>query len=791
MKVNEQWLREWVDPSVGVEQWVDQLTMAGLEVDALESLDAKFSGVVVGEILTAEPHPDAQNLQVCLVSDGADQFQVVCGAPNAAVGLKIPFARVGATLPGSLKIKKAKLRGVESFGMLCGASELNLSDDDSGLLVLPESAPLGVNLEQYLSLNDHVIELDITPNRGDCFSVLGIARELAVINQVPLNMPEIVPQSAALEDVFPVQVEATATCPRYCGRVLRGIDNTAATPIWMQERLRRAGMRSIDAVVDVTNYVLLELGQPMHAFDLQRLQSGIVVRLARAGERLTLLDQQELSLRDNSLVIADESGPLALAGIMGGEGSSVKPSTRDLLLESAFFAPALMAGQARAYGLHTDSSHRFERGVDCTAQRRAIERATALLLDIVGGSAGPVIECASDENLPQASTILLRRMRIRQMLGLELEDDRIEEILERLGFSVASNAEGWLVIPPPWRFDIEIEADLLEEIARIYGYDKLPVQSLLVPLELKTSSESRLAKTDIRRQMVARDYQEAITYSFIAPGMAAMFAPDSSAVPLANPISADMGVMRTSLWPGLVNTVLHNTKRQQSRVRLFETGLTFLGGDEGLQQTPMLAAAVYGSRYAEAWSAEPDNVDFFDLKGDLQALLALTGRAEAFSFHAKVHPALHDGQAAAINLDKREVGRIGRLHPRIQRQLGLAQAVFLFEIELDAVLEATLPSFSELSRYPEVRRDLAVIVDEAAPVEAVLKCIRDVAGTNLRQLTLFDTYQGKGIEKQRKSLGLSLTFRDQSRTLNDSEINSSVDRVVEILQDQFSAVLRD
>jgi phenylalanyl-tRNA synthetase beta chain len=791
MKVNEQWLREWVDASVGVEQWVDQLTMAGLEVDALESLDAQFSGVVVGEILAAEPHPDAQKLRVCLVSDGADQVQVVCGAPNAAVGLKIPFARVGARLPGGLEIKKAKLRGVESFGMLCGASELNLSDDDSGLLVLPESAPLGVTLEQYLSLKDHVIELDITPNRGDCFSVLGIARELAVINQMPLNMPEIAPQSATLEDVFPVQVEAMAACPRYCGRVLRGIDNTVPTPIWMQERLRRAGLRSIDAVVDVTNYVLLELGQPMHAFDLERLQSGIVVRLAKAGETLTLLDQQELRLRDNSLVIADESGPLALAGIMGGEGSGVKSSTQDLLLESAFFAPALMAGQARAYGLHTDSSHRFERGVDFTAQRRAIERATDILLGIVGGSAGPVIECVSDENLPQASTILLRRKRIRRMLGLELEDNRVEEILERLGFAVASNAEGWLVTPPPWRFDMEIEADLLEEIARIYGYDNLPVQSLLVPLELKASSESRLAKADVRRQMVARDYQEVITYSFIAQDMAAMFAPDLPAVPLSNPISADMGVMRTSLWPGLVSTVLHNTKRQQGRVRLFETGLTFLGGGEDLQQTPTLAAAVYGSRYAEAWSAEPDNVDFFDLKGDLQALLALTGRADAFSFQAAAHPALHDGQSAAIYLRERQVGRIGRLHPRIQRQFGLAQAVFLFEVELQAVLETTLPSFSELSRYPEVRRDLAVIVDEAAPVEAVLKCIRDAAGTNLRQLTLFDTYQGKGIEKQRKSLGLGLTFRDQSRTLNDSEINSSVERVVEILQDQFSAVLRD
>jgi phenylalanyl-tRNA synthetase beta chain len=797
MRVNEQWLRQWVDPSVGIEELAEQLTMAGLEVDALEKLTAGFSGVVVGEIRSVEAHPDAEKLRVCQVYDGQSEYQVVCGAPNAEVGLKVPFARVGAELPGELTIEKARLRGVESHGMLCGGPELELSDDDSGLMLLPADAPLGAALEQYLELNDAVIELDITPNRGDCFSVLGVAREIAVVNKVALKSADIAAVAVDIDDCFPIAVEAPDYCPRYCGRVVRNIDISRSSPIWMQEKLRRAGLRSIDAVVDVTNYVLLELGQPMHAFDLANLQRGIVVRLAGADEEVTLLDGQKLQLRPGTLVIADGTGPRALAGIMGGKDSGVSDSTRDILLESAFFTPEKLAGQARRYGLHTDSSLRFERGVDYTAQRRGIERATELLLEIAGGDAGPVVECVSEDHLPSGSRIHLRRDRIRRTLGLELEEDRVVDILQRLGFEVQSQDDGWLVAAPTWRFDMAIEADLLEELARIHGYNRLPIQSLQVPLELKPQPECQLLKSDIRQQLIARDYREVITYSFVAPELLALFTPEQVPVQLANPISTDMASMRTSLWPGLVNTLIYNANRQQQRVRLFETGLSFIRTGDAIEQTPMLAAAICGRRYAEAWDSGADSVDFFDLKGDLQSVLALGGQSSSFTFEAAMHPALHDGQSARIVFQgqkqeqQRAIGWIGRVHPRIQQEMGLAQPAYLFELELEAITRTHLPKFSELSRYPEVRRDIALIVDQSLPADEVLKCIREAAGENLQHVTLFDIYQGKGIEKQRKSLALGLTYRHQSRTLKDSEINESIERVVEILQSQFDALLRD
>ncbi len=793
MKVNEQWLREWVDPSVAVEEMAEQLTMAGLEVDALDRVEAGFSGVVVGEIRSVAAHPDAEKLRVCQVYDGSGEFQVVCGAANAAEGMRVPFARVGAILPGELKIKKAKLRGVESLGMLCGGPELELSDDDSGLMALPGDAPVGVMLEDYLGLNDTVIELDITPNRGDCFSVLGIAREVAVMNDQAVDAADVTPTASVIDDRFPLDVQAPENCPRYCGRVVRDIDISVATPIWMQEKLRRAGLRSIDAVVDITNYVLLELGQPMHAFDLQQLQGGIVVRHAVAGEEIALLDGSKLALEQDTLVIADGRGPLALAGIMGGQDSGVSAGTRDILLESAFFAPLPLAGQARRYGLHTDSSLRFERGVDSTGQRRAIERATEILLEITGGTPGPVFEFASEAHLPRRGKVHLRKERIRKYLGLDLDEKTVERILGQLGFGLERQEDGWLTTAPPWRFDIEIEADLLEEVARVYGYNRLPSRSLSVPLQLKARPESQLRVEDIRRQLVARDYQEAITYSFIDPVLVEMFTPDQQAVMLANPIASDMAAMRTSLLPGLVTTLAYNSNRQQHRIRLFETGLRFIGEaeGEGVAQTPMLAAAICGPRYRESWDSGQETVDFFDIKGDLQAVLAMTGQGEEFSVEAAVHPALHDGQSARILFQGQAVGWIGSLHPRLQAELDLAQPVYLFELKLDAVTRARLPRFAELSRFPEVRRDIAVVVDEAVPVDLVLKSILATAGENLHDLTLFDIYQGKGIEKQRKSLALGLTYRHQSRTLKDSEITESIERVVDTLKSQFDALLRD
>ena len=794
MKINEQWLREWVNPGVDLETIVAQLTMAGLEVDGVESTAAQFSGVVVGHITAIAPHPDAAKLRICQVSDGAAQVQVVCGAPNAAVGMKAPFARPGAELPGGLAISSARLRGVESHGMLCGGPELKLNDDDSGLLVLPDDAPAGAPLEHYLGLADRVVELDITPNRGDCFSVLGIAREVGVINRTPLTPPAFAPVAAVIDDVVPVTIEAPEACPRYCARVVRGVDPACPTPVWMQEKLRRCGLRPINLVVDITNYVMLELGQPMHAFDLATIAGGIVVRQSREGETLTLLDGQQLSLDAQTLVIADAARARAVAGIMGGEDSGVSAGTVDILFESAFFTPALLAGKARRYGLHTDSSHRFERGVDHGAQRRAIERATALLLSICDARPGPVIECVDATRLPAATGIVLRRERIERTLGLDLAAAEVESILQGLGCEVAASgadADGWRVAPPPWRFDMAIEADVLEELARIYGYNRLPTRSISAPVELKPKSELRLELPALRGVLLARGYQEAITYSFVAPEVQRLFVPGGDALRLVNPISADMSEMRQGLWPGLVSAVAYNLNRQQQRVRLFESGLRFIREGDDIRQVPMLAAAITGRRHAECWSATGESVDFFDLKGDLQALLALAGGGDAYRFEAAAHPALHDGQSARLCKGDREIGWLGRLHPRAQQALGLAQDVFLMEVALAPLLEARPPQFSELSRFPEVRRDIAVVVAQALPAQAVLDCVREAAGALLTGVTLFDAYEGKGIDKQRKSLGLGLTFRDRSRTLNDTDVNEIVGRVVSALAAQFGASLRN
>jgi phenylalanyl-tRNA synthetase beta chain len=792
MKVNEQWLREWVNPEVSVETLVEQLTMAGLEVDALSALGGDFSGVVVAQVISTAAHPDAKKLQVCQVDDGAGQYQVVCGAPNVAPGVKVPFARVDAQLPDGLIIKQASLRGVDSFGMLCGASELGLSDDDSGLMLLPDDAAVGLALQDWLGLPDHVIELDITPNRGDCFNVVGIARELAVINQTPLRPVVVDAVAAQLGERMPVTVRAAAHCPRYCARIVRGVDVSRPSPQWLQEKLRRVGLRPIDPVVDITNYVLMELGQPMHAFDLNTLSGEIIVRLADEGESLTLLDGQKVALNAETLVIADGTGVQAIAGIMGGRDSGVSERTCDIVLESAFFTPELLAGKARHYGLHTDSSHRFERGVDATGQHRALERATALLLEITGGQPGPIVECVSEEHLPPTPRITLRKKRVQQVLGLDLADEVVLDILQRLGFSVAhQDTEAWQLLAPSWRFDMAIEADLLEELARIYGYNRLPVAPLQAPLNLARQSESSVDKQVIQQQLLARGYQEVITYSFIAPQLQQLFAPLEASIELANPLSADMGMMRQSLWPGLVTTILYNLNRQQNRLRLFETGLRFVRVDGATEQTAVLAAAITGSRYPESWASNGEAVDFFDLKGDLEALFSLSGDPSKYRMVAAQHKALHDGQSARIYCGEQAVGWIGRLHPQVERSLSLDQAVYLFEIELEAISQVRLPEFRELSKFPEVRRDIALIVDESLAVEALLQCIREEIGEIVTKLRVFDVYQGEGIDKQSKSLALGLTFRDRCRTLNDSQVNDLIDRIVTVLAHRFGAVLRN
>ena len=755
--------------------------------------------MVVGEILEAEQHPDADKLRVCKVAgNGEEVCQVVCGAPNARPGIKIPFATVGAALPPGddgkpFKIKKAKLRGVESFGMLCAQTELQLGDGDDGLWELAADAPVGADLRQYLNLNDQCIEVDLTPNRSDCLSMKGIARDVGVLNRLAVTEPAIEPVAPTIDDTIAITLNAGEACSRYVGRVIRGVDLSRPSPLWMQEKLRRAGLRSIDAVVDVTNFILLEQGQPMHAFDLNTLQGSINVRMAQAGEKLTLLDGQEIELNADTTLIADAEKALAMAGIMGGEASAVSSNTTDILFESAFFNPVSIAGRARNYGLHTDSSHRFERGVDYQLQEQAIERATRLLLDIVGGEPGPVV-VAENEHKPQDSEVTLRRARILAGLGFELEDTEVVDILTRLGLElIATEATGWRFKVPSYRFDIDIEEDLLEELARIYGYNRLPTTSLTADLVIPMQDETVVGITAVRSQLVARGYEEAIAYSFIEPKMQSLFSPGVQPVEIQNPISADLAVMRTSLWPGLVGALQHNLNRQQGRVRLFETGQRFLSDDgsaANLTQEPMLAGLIYGAREEESWVSKSDSVDFYDIKGDFESVLALLADKDSFSFSSAKHPALHPGQSAGVYQSGELVGYLGAIHPQLQQELGLAQPVYLFEVTLASVSTAQLPSFQALSKHPEVRRDIAVIVDQSVPVAELRGTIEKVAGTELTDLKVFDVYVGKGIDPHRKSVALGLTYQHPSRTLNEDEINASVDAVIKSLEGEYNASLR-
>ncbi|WP_085619062.1 MULTISPECIES: phenylalanine--tRNA ligase subunit beta [unclassified Pseudomonas] len=792
MKFSEQWLRGWVNPQVSRDELVARLSMAGLEVDSVTPAAGQFSGIVVGEILATEQHPDADKLRVCQVSNGQETFQVVCGAPNARPGIKIPFAMIGAELPGDFKIKKAKLRGVESFGMLCSAAELQISEENDGLLELAADAPVGEDIRQYLSLDDASIEIGLTPNRGDCLSIAGLARDVSALYDTPVTRPVVPAVPAAHDEVRPVEVSAPAACPRYLGRVIRNVDLSKPTPLWMVERLRRSDVRSIDAAVDITNYVMLELGQPMHAFDLAEINGGIRVRMAEEGEKLVLLDGQEVALRADTLVIADHTRALAIAGVMGGEHSGVNTEkTRDLFLESAFFEPISVAGKARSYGLHTDASHRYERGVDSQLAREAIERATQLLLDIVGGEAGPVVEAVSEQHLPQVAPVTLRAERITQMLGMEMDPAQVEQLLNALELTTTKSGEGqWTVNVPSHRFDISLEVDLIEELARLYGYNNLPVRYPQARLAPQGKPETRGDLPTLRRLLVARGYQEAITYSFIDPKLFELFSPGVEPLLLANPISSDMAAMRASLWPGLVKALQHNLNRQQDRVRLFESGLRFVGQLGDLKQQPMIAGVVTGSRLPEGWANGRDGVDFFDVKADVEALLGYSGALSDFTFSAGKHPALHPGQTAAIERDGKLVGYLGAIHPELAKALDLDRPVFLFELVLGDVVEGRLPKFSELSKFPETRRDLALIAGRDVASSSVLEVIRDNAGEWLTDLRLFDVYQGKGIDPDRKSLAVGLTWQHPSRTLNDDEVNTTLQNILTSLEQRLNTTLR-
>jgi phenylalanyl-tRNA synthetase beta chain len=792
MKFSEQWLREWVNPPVSVQELGEQLTMAGLELDSIEPAAAEFSKVVVAHVLKVEPHPDADKLRVCQVEVGENEpLQIVCGAANVRDGLKVPAALVGARLPGDLKIKKAKLRGVASTGMLCSETELGIAESSDGLMELPDDAPTGTDIREYLLLDDSLLEVDLTPNRGDCLGMAGIAREVGVLNRVPVVEPEISSVDAAIDDVAAIEIHKPEACPRYLGRVIRGVDAGAQTPMWMQEKLRRSGIRSLGPLVDVTNYVMVELGQPMHAFDLARIDGGIVVRDAEKGEQLTLLDGKTIELEYDTLLICDASKPLALAGIMGGEDSGVGDSTTDIFLECAFFAPLAIAGKARSYGMQTDSSYRFERGVDPELQKRAMERATELLLSICGGRCGPVSEVCHRENLPVRPEILLREKRLERLIGISIAADDVTDMLQRLGMDVEREENGWLVRPPAFRFDIAIEADLIEEVGRIYGYDKLPSRVPRVQLRPEPMSESQLVISRLKQCLVDREYQEVITYSFIDPADQARIDPDKEPQALANPISSEMAVMRTSLLPGLLNTLDYNQKRQQARVRLFESGLNFIKQDTELKQINMLAAVISGEACAEQWAITTRPADFYDLKADLEALLALTGRADAFSFSPASHPALHPGQSAELLDQGQHIGWIGALHPEILKKQGLSAPVIVFEVALDNLQQARIPSFEPLSKFPSIRRDLAIVVDEGVTASQISDVISRSGGENLQDLLVFDVYRGKGVDSGRKSVALGLILQDYSRTLTDKDVEEIIEPVLQGLQKELNATLRE
>jgi phenylalanyl-tRNA synthetase beta chain len=765
--------------------------MAGLEIESVEPAAPPLPGVVVGEILERDKHPDADSLSVCKVSTGTETVQIVCGAPNARAGMKAPLATIGARLPGGMEIRKAKLRGVESFGMLCSARELGLSEDASGLMDLPPDLPTGAALTDALDLDDTILDVNLTPNRGDCMSVLGIAREAALLAGDRLSGPVATTVPATLHDRFPVELEKGAGCARFASRVIRGVRPDSKSPLWMQERLRRAGLRPINAVVDITNYVMLELGQPMHAYDLRELDERIVVRRARAGEALRLLDGRDVTLDESVMIIADRSKPIALAGIMGGEHSGIGEDTQDVLLEVAFFRPDAVAGRGRRYGLVTDASQRFERGVDPTLQETALERATGLLVEHAGGAAGPVEITELLDEVPRNVAVRFRPARARAVIGAPVTDDEMAGILGRLGMTVRRTAEAWDVTAPPWRFDVAIEEDLVEEVARVYGFWRIPETDAAVREAMPALTETRVALERVADLLVQRGYHEAITYSFVDPGMHELFCPGEEALTLANPIAADLAAMRLSLWPGLAKALLDNQRRQQPRVRLFEIGRKFTQSADGLREIQAVAGIAAGSAQPEQWGVAALPVDFFDVRADVEALLRATGASAEFRFVAGVHPALHPGQTARILRGERPVGWIGRLHPRVELQLDLTYSAVVFELETGLGLEASVPQHREISRFPAVRRDIAMVVEEAVAVQSLLDRIQASAGDLLREVVVFDIYRGPGIERGRKSVAMGLNLQDISRTLTDVDTDAVVARVVSDLERELGATIRD
>ena len=791
MRVSIQWLREWVNTDDGPAGIAEQLTTAGLEVDAVEPVAPALTGVVVARVTQVQPHPKADRLRVCTVDAGGPPHRVVCGAPNVSAGAVAPFAPVGTVLPGGRTIHSATIRDIQSDGMLCSAQELDLSDDSSGLLLLDADAVPGTPLVVQLKLDDAVLDIDLTPNRGDCFSVLGVAREIAALRGRSLSGPKASPAPSRIEERFAVELRAGAACPRFVGRVVRNIDTARSSPVWLRERLRRAGLRAIHPVVDITNYVMLELGQPLHAYDLGALDRGIVVRHAAKGEQLTLLDGKQIDLDEDVLVIADHTGPVGLAGIMGGASTAVAKHTTDVFFEAAFFAPDAVLGRARRYGLHTDASLRFERGVDFALQERAIERATALLLQIADGDAGPVVVEERRELLPERKPITLRHARLELVLGLKLDAGEVQRALRSLGMLVEPGDGTCSVRAPTFRFDLAIEEDLIEEVARIIGYDRIPAAPAAVTTHLGHATEHRVDSDALIDTLAARGYAEIITYSFIDRASEQAFNPGARAVELENPISADMDVMRRSLWPGLLRTARENASRQQHRLRLFEIGHRFEADADGaVVEHDVLAGFASGPAWPEQWGEADRDIDFFDVKSDVEALLRLTGRGAVLSFAPAEHPALMPGQTARIKLAEDAVGWLGAVHPKLQRDYDMKKPCFVFALRLDLAFAATVPKFVEYSKFPAVRRDLAIVVDENITAQQLLDHVRAAAGPLLRAAIPFDIYRGESVDSSRKSVGLGLILQDTSRTLTDEDADQTVQSVTRHLEHELGATIR-
>ena len=791
MQFSETWLRSLVNPPLDSEALAHLLTMAGLEVETMQPVAPAFDKVVVARVLSVEKHPDADKLKLCKVDVGqGEPLQIVCGAPNVAAGLVVPCALVGAKLPG-IEIKQAKVRGIESFGMLCSAKELGIAADASGLMILAEDAQIGSDVRKVLDLDDKLFTIKLTPNRADCLSISGIAREVAALTGAPLQLPAIKATTATIDDVRQAVLDAAPGCPRYCGRIVRGINACATTPRWMKTRLERGGLRSLSAVVDVTNYVMLELGQPLHAFDNEKLSGAIHVRFPKPGEALKLLNEQTVYPGSDTVLIADESRALALAGIMGGDDSGVTITTRDVFLESAFFAPAAISGKARVYGFASDASHRFERGVDFTLQRDAIERATELLLKICGGDAGPVTEAVSEKDLPKRADITLRPAQAAKVLGLDFSDTTIEGFLNKLGFAHRRNGDSFVVTPPPRRFDMEIERDLVEEVARLHGYDNIPARPPLAAATMLPSTELRRDAMVLRHAIAARGYREVINYSFVDAAWEQDFCANQTPVALANPIASQMSVMRSSLIGGLVANLQTNRKRQMDRVRIFELGRCFIRDKNGdsvteFLQPQRLAGLCAGGAAPKQWGTASRVVDYYDVKADVESLLA----DEALHWTNVSHPALHPGRSANIFFGSKRVGIVGELHPRWVQKYELGTAPVVFELELEPLLHQELAHFQTLSNFPSVTRDIALIVRQSLPWQTLHAALCEAANAIVRRVELFDVYTGKEIAEDAKSLAIRIFMQDTEDTLEDAEVDKVIAALVTTAEEKFAAQLR-